>query len=177
MTLQLCAFMPARLPAGVWEAVNVLDASYGDASPYDAQTLSIDVQDTPGVLNHVTAVMARRGYNVQSLAVGNSEVEGRSRITTVIPMGPKGNENLVKQVNGVPAQLLTGCAESAQVLRCCDIPDWLIESGSRCTARLGLASTSMKIINRQHVRVAGIAVMGVCACPAAAEAGQRSLCG
>ena len=85
-------------PAGVWEAVNVLDASYGEAPHYEAQTLSIEVTDVPGVLNHVTAVMARRGYNVQSLAVGNSEVEGRSRITTVIPIGPKGNENLVKQV-------------------------------------------------------------------------------
>ena len=84
--------------AGVWEAVNVLDASYGEAPHYEAQTLSIEVTDVPGVLNHVTAVMARRGYNVQSLAVGNSEVEGRSRITTVIPIGPKGNENLVKQV-------------------------------------------------------------------------------
>ena len=76
----------------------MLDASSGEAPQYEAQTLSIEVTDVPGVLNHVTAVMARRGYNVQSLAVGNSEVEGRSRITTVIPIGPKGNENLVKQV-------------------------------------------------------------------------------
>ena len=111
--------VPMLPPAGVWEAVNVLDASYGEAPHYEAQTLSIEVTDVPGVLNHVTAVMARRGYNVQSLAVGNSEVEGRSRITTVIPIGPKGNENLVKQVRhgqGVaPGVTLQGCAGAAQL--------------------------------------------------------------
>ena len=102
----------------------MLDASYGEAPHYEAQTLSIEVTDVPGVLNHVTAVMARRGYNVQSLAVGNSEVEGRSRITTVIPMGPKGNENLVKQVRhgqvvavGVTLQRCAGAAQLMQ--QCC----------------------------------------------------------
>ena len=47
----------------------------------------------------VTQVFARRGYNVQSLAVGNSEREGMSRITTVVPASHSGIANLIKQLN------------------------------------------------------------------------------
>jgi acetolactate synthase small subunit len=47
----------------------------------------------------VTGVFARRGYNVQSLAVGNSEVEGQSRITMVIPGSPEGTSKIIKQLN------------------------------------------------------------------------------
>lgn len=47
----------------------------------------------------VTGVFARRGYNVQSLAVGNSEVEGQSRITMVIPGSAEGTSKIIKQLN------------------------------------------------------------------------------
>ena len=46
-------------------------------------------------------MLARRGYNVQSLAVGHSEVEGRSRITTVIPGSSESTAKLIKQLNKV----------------------------------------------------------------------------
>jgi acetolactate synthase-1/3 small subunit len=72
--------------SGVWEAKNVLDAADDPLSEFEPQTISVEVQDVPGVLNEVTGVLARRGFNVQSLAVGNSEKEGMSRITTVIPV-------------------------------------------------------------------------------------------
>ncbi len=47
----------------------------------------------------VTGVFARRGYNVQSLAVGNSEVEGQSRIIMVIPGSAEGTSKIIKQLN------------------------------------------------------------------------------
>jgi acetolactate synthase-1/3 small subunit len=65
---------------------------------YDACSVSIDVEDIPGVLNQVTGVVARRGYNVQSLAVGNSEESGVSRITMVVPGKASEIGKLVKQL-------------------------------------------------------------------------------
>jgi len=61
--------------------------------------LSILVDNEPGVLIKVTAVFARRGYNVQSLAVGPAVLDGsKSRITMVVPGTNDRIDNLMKQL-------------------------------------------------------------------------------
>ena len=57
-------------------------------------TLSIVVENKPGVLTRVAGLFARRGFNIESLAVGLSEDPGLSRITIVID----GDEHPVDQV-------------------------------------------------------------------------------
>ncbi|EFO81775.1 acetolactate synthase, small subunit [Oscillochloris trichoides DG-6] len=42
------------------------------------------VQDRPGVLSRVSGLVRRRGYNIESLAVGHSEQPGVSRLTLVV---------------------------------------------------------------------------------------------
>lgn len=46
----------------------------------------------------MTGVLARRGYNIQSLAVGNSETADLSRITTVIPGSKESSAKVIKQL-------------------------------------------------------------------------------
>jgi acetolactate synthase-1/3 small subunit len=47
-------------------------------------TLSVIVEDKPGVLARVSAMFSNRGFNIHSLAVGPTHVDGRSHITLVV---------------------------------------------------------------------------------------------
>ena len=48
------------------------------------RTFIMHVEDLPGVLNRVTSLFRRRNYNIESLAVGRTEVPGVSRMTIVM---------------------------------------------------------------------------------------------
>jgi len=47
-------------------------------------TIAVVMQDHPGVLHRTVSLLRRRGYNIESLAVGRSEVPGVSRMTLVV---------------------------------------------------------------------------------------------
>ena len=61
--------------------------------------LSILVEDKPGLLTRVAGLFARRGFNIESLAVGTSEIEGLSRITVVVAVEGSPLEQVTKQIN------------------------------------------------------------------------------
>ncbi len=61
--------------------------------------LSLLVEDKPGLLTRVAGLFARRGFNITSLAVGTTEVEGLSRITVVVDVDELPLEQVTKQLN------------------------------------------------------------------------------
>ena len=61
--------------------------------------LSLLVEDKPGLLTRVAGLFARRGYNIESLAVGTTEIEGLSRITVVVHLDGAPLEQVTKQLN------------------------------------------------------------------------------
>jgi acetolactate synthase-1/3 small subunit len=63
-------------------------------------TLSILVSNRPGVLTRIAALFSRRGFNIQSLAVGPTEREDVSRMTVVAQVEDDATlEQIVKQLN------------------------------------------------------------------------------
>lgn len=62
-------------------------------------TLSILVENKAGVLSRVTGLFSRRGFNIESLAVGPCEIQGMSRITIVVFADDNKIEQIMKQLN------------------------------------------------------------------------------
>ena len=63
-------------------------------------TLSILVSNRPGVLTRIAALFSRRGFNIESLAVGPTEREEISRMTVVAQVEDDAAlEQIVKQLN------------------------------------------------------------------------------
>ena len=64
-----------------------------------SHVLSLLVEDKPGLLTRVAGLFSRRGFNIESLAVGKSEIEGLSRITVVVDVEELPLEQVTKQLN------------------------------------------------------------------------------
>ena len=63
-------------------------------------TLSVLVENKPGVLARISGLFARRGYNIESLAVGPTEEPDLSRITVQVAVDSQlVLEQIVKQLN------------------------------------------------------------------------------
>jgi len=61
-------------------------------------TLSVLVENQPGVLARVAGLFSRRGFNIESLAVGTTEREDRSRITLRVDCSQHSLDQVVKQL-------------------------------------------------------------------------------
>ena len=57
-------------------------------------TISVYCDDIPGVLTRISGLFSRRGFNIESMSVGHTEIPGKSRFTIVV----KGDDNVLEQV-------------------------------------------------------------------------------
>ncbi|MHB8513598.1 MAG: acetolactate synthase small subunit [Actinomycetota bacterium] len=81
-------------------------------------TLSVLVENKPGVLARVSGLFARRSFNIHSLAVGPTEIEGISRMTIVVYVENQPLEQIVKQLNKlVPVVKIVELEKDAAVER------------------------------------------------------------
>jgi len=62
-------------------------------------TIAILVEDQPGVMARVASLFTRRGFNIESIAVGHSEKAGISRMTIITSGDEKVLEQVTKQLN------------------------------------------------------------------------------
>ncbi len=65
----------------------------------ERHTLSVLVEDKPGVLARVSGLFSRRGFNIESLAVGPTEHPDISRMTIVVAVDDFPLEQITKQLN------------------------------------------------------------------------------
>ena len=62
-------------------------------------TLSVLVEDESGALSRISGLFARRGFNIDSLAVGPAETKGMSRLTMVVEGDDQTLQQMTKQLN------------------------------------------------------------------------------
>lgn len=64
------------------------------------RVITATVQNSSGVLNRITGMLSKRGFNIESITVGHTEMEGISKMTFVIEIEDETKiEQLTKQLN------------------------------------------------------------------------------
>lgn len=81
-------------------------------------TLIALVEDKPGVLNRVASLFRRRGFNIESIAVGHAEMAGISRMTIVVDGVASSVEQVRKQLDKlIDVVKVTDITEDSTVAR------------------------------------------------------------
>ena len=128
-------------------------------------TMSVLVENQPGVLSKVSGLFSRRGFNIDSLAVGTTEDPAVSRMTIVVDGDEYIVEQVEKQLNKLidvikvrtiqPSELISrelvlvkvnaGQSERADIMNIAEIMSAKIVDISRTTMTLELADTSERV--------------------------------
>ncbi|MCX9084078.1 MAG: acetolactate synthase small subunit [Candidatus Methanoperedens sp.] len=114
-------------------------------------TLAILVENRPGVLTRVTGLFSRRGFNIESLAVGVTENLDTSRITIVV----SGDDNILEQVEKQLNKLI-------DVIRVSDIPPEDSVSRELALIKVGVDSTTraevMQIVDIFRAKIVDVGI-------------------
>ena len=96
------------------------------------RVITLTVQNSSGVLNRVTGMLAKRGFNIESITVGASETPGISKMTIVVDIeNDKSSEQLTKQLH-----------KQIDILKVDDITDSKIVSRELALIKVGANNTS-----------------------------------
>ena len=100
------------------------------------RTFSVLVDDEPGVLSQISRLFSRKGFNIESLAVGPTEERGLSRLTLEVLTDDQQTELLCNQLSKmVPVHSVRLLAEERGVVLNVHLQD-----GRWCSARSGRRS-------------------------------------
>ena len=114
-------------------------------------TLAILVENKPGVLTRVAGLFSRRGFNIESLAVGVTENLDTSRITIVV----SGDDNILEQVEKQLNRLI-------DVIRVSDIPPEDSVSRELALIKVGVDSTTraevMQIVDIFRAKIVDVGI-------------------
>lgn len=62
-------------------------------------TISVVVENNPGVMYRITSLITRRGYNIESICAGDDKEKGLYRITIIVKGDDRGIEHIRKQLH------------------------------------------------------------------------------
>lgn len=114
-------------------------------------TLAILVENKPGVLTRVAGLFSRRGFNIESLAVGVTENKDISRITILV----SGDDNVLEQVEKQLNKLI-------DVIRVSDIPSEESVNRELALIKVGVDSTTraevMQIVNIFRAKIVDVGI-------------------
>jgi acetolactate synthase-1/3 small subunit len=114
-------------------------------------TLAILVENKPGVLTRVAGLFSRRGFNIESLAVGVTENQDVSRITIVVT----GDDNILEQVEKQLNKLI-------DVIRVSDIPAEESVNRELALIKVGVDSTTrpevMQIVDVFRAKIVDVGI-------------------
>ncbi len=99
------------------------------------KVLSVLVDNTAGVLNRIAGLFSRRGYNIDSLTVGETENPLYSRMTIVVT----GDDNIVEQI----VKQITKLEDVKKVV--------VLDPGNSVTRELILVKIKATASDRQHI--------------------------
>lgn len=94
--------------------------------------ITATVQNSSGVLNRITGMLSKRAFNIESITVGTSEMEGISKMTFVVDVPDENKiEQLTKQLN-----------KQIDVLKVNDITDYSIVARELALIKVGSTSVT-----------------------------------
>jgi acetolactate synthase-1/3 small subunit len=114
-------------------------------------TVAVLVENKPGVLTRVAGLFSRRGFNIESLAVGVTENADTSRMTIVVSGDDKVLEQVMKQLNKL-----------IDVIRVTDIPQEDSVNRELALIKVGVDSSTraevMQIVDIFRAKIVDVGV-------------------